>query len=140
MDQYCDVLPSDDLAPAYPYTGFVLNFNVTTSIHRDWKDLSLCCVLVISSEDCQGGDLCFEELGVVLGLKSGDMVLFNSSKLSHFNLEYEGERCSVVFHSDSGLNAWLHNNRNGWGDSAYIQVSTNQDQNLNNQNDGRKGG
>ncbi|PPR05289.1 hypothetical protein CVT26_011613 [Gymnopilus dilepis] len=142
LDIYCDILPADDLSPVYPFTGFVVNFNVTTSIHRDWKDFSLCCVLAISDDDCEGGELCFEELGLVMKLKSGDMVLFASSRLSHFNMPYQGERCSIVFHSDSGLDGWAYKNRNGWGNSRFlnVSVSSDQDSQLSNHKHGRKGG
>ncbi|KAF8870026.1 hypothetical protein CPB84DRAFT_1754688 [Gymnopilus junonius] len=62
--------------------------------------------------NCKGGDLCFEELGVALELMNGHAVLFASPKLTHFNTLYEGECCSLVFHTDrSGLN-WIYG-RNG---------------------------
>lgn len=122
LDQYVDCLPGDSLSPAYPFGGFVLNFNVSTSVHRDWNDLEFCMVLVISSEDCKGGDLCFEELGLAIELKNGDGVLFQSSKLTHFNTAFEGERCSVVFHTDKSGLGWVFG-RNNWSDSIFMHSS-----------------
>ncbi len=108
------------LPPAYPFTGFIVNFNITTKLHRDWNDLKFCLVLV-ASQDCVGGDLCFMEPGIRLGLKHGDMVLFRSKELSHFNLHFRGKRASIVFHSDSAGEDWVRD-RNGWNKSIYMHV------------------
>jgi hypothetical protein len=59
LSQYCDILPADGIAPAYPFGGWVVNLNVSTLIHRDYQDLKLCLVVVAS--DCEGGDLCLEK-------------------------------------------------------------------------------
>ncbi|KAF9479843.1 hypothetical protein BDN70DRAFT_764456, partial [Pholiota conissans] len=112
LTQYADVLPAGGESATYPFTGFVINFNVTTNVHRDWNDLKFCVVLVLS-EDCQGGDLCFMEPGIRLQLTSGNAVLFRSSELSHFNMHYDGMRASLVFHSDFAGEKWSKT-RNGW--------------------------
>jgi hypothetical protein len=72
---YLDVLPCQQTLPVYPFTGavfifhlsllelrshiitgYVLNINVTTKIHRDANDKDICLVIVISS-DCEGGEI-----------------------------------------------------------------------------------
>lgn len=119
---FADVLPADASSPAFPFSGFVVNINVTTRIHRDGKDLNFCVVLVISSDDCEGGDICFLEAGVKLGLRNGDFLVFPSTVLSHFNLHFKGKRVSVVMHSDIAGLEWVKK-RNGWCGSAFMNVS-----------------
>ncbi len=88
--QFAEVLPAGGFAPAYPFTGFVINLNVTTKLHRDMGDLKFCLVMVVS-EDCTGGDLCFLEPGIRRELRHGDMVLFRSKELSHYNMHFKGK-------------------------------------------------
>ena len=45
--------------------------------------------------------LCLEELGIKLDLANGDVVIFPSQKISHFNTHFKGERVSIVFHTDA---------------------------------------
>lgn len=71
-----------------------------------------------------GGDLCFLETGIRLELKNGDMVIFPSAKISHFNMHFKGERASLVFHSDGSGDNWLEN-RNHWDHSIFMNVETN---------------
>ena len=104
-------MPADGIAPAYPFGGWVINLNVSTLIHRDYQDLKLCLIVVAS--DCKGGDLCLEKPGVSLQLQNGDVVIFASSKLSHFNTHFKGKQASLVFHSDISAKAWVEK-RNGW--------------------------
>ena len=104
-------MPADGIAPAYPFGGWVVNLNVSTLIHHDYQDLKLCLIVVAS--DCKGGDLCLEKPGVSLQLQNGDVVIFASSKLSHFNTHFKGKRASLVFHSDISAKAWVEK-RNGW--------------------------
>lgn len=89
----------------------MINLNVTTSFHRDPQDQDICMVLVIS--DCQGGELCLYEPGLVVELRCGDMIIFKSVNISHFNLHFKGKRASFVFHSDRAGGAWAKD-RNGW--------------------------
>lgn len=89
----------------------MVNLNVTTSFHRDTEDQDICMVLVIS--ECEGGELCLYEPGLVLELKCGDMVIFKSVEISHFNLHFKGKRASLVFHSDKFGKSWAKD-RNGW--------------------------
>ena len=116
-----EALPNGDTSPVHPFTGFVLNVNVSTRIHRDWGDEDVCLVLVLS--DCSGGELCLKEPGVVLKLNTGDIVIFKSGEISHFNLHYIGKRASLVFHTDRAAWSWARD-RNGWQHNVYMR-STN---------------
>jgi hypothetical protein len=115
------VLPGDGFSPAYPFSGFVINFNVCTKIHRDLNDKKLCIVMAISDDQCEGGDICFLEPGIRLQLICGDMVAFPSAKISHFNMNFRGERASLVLHSDSSGDNWVKN-RNNWEHNIYMNV------------------
>lgn len=123
IGQFADVLPAGGFSPAYPFSGFVINFNVCTKIHRDMNDKTLCIVMAISSNDCEGGDICFLETGIRLQLLSGDMVIFPSNKISHFNLDFKGERASLVLHSDVTGDNWVVN-RNNWAHSIFMNIGT----------------
>jgi len=120
---FANILPAGAPSPASPsgFGGFVVNLNVCTRIHRDPEDLRFCVVLVLS-ESCRGGDLCFQELGLRLSLRNGDMVVFQSHALSHFNLHFQGKRASVVLHTDRAGLQWI-DTRNGWIQSAFMNSS-----------------
>ena len=74
----------------YPFTGMVFNLSVSTSAHRDVMDYSACAVLALG--DWEGGHLCLHELGLALDLQCGDLVIFRSDALTHFNLPHIGSR------------------------------------------------
>jgi hypothetical protein len=117
LAEAADSLPGNEQLAAHPFTGFVLNFNGATRIHRDWDDQDICVVII--SSDCKGGSLVFKELGLVLDLQNGDMVTFRSSKLSHFNLHFKGLRTSLVLHSDQSMDSWVKN-RNNWEQNKFF--------------------
>lgn len=62
-----------------------------------------------------GGELCLYEAGLVFELKAGDILVFPSSELTHFNLHFLGERGSLVLHSDKEGKRWVED-CNGWQD------------------------
>ncbi|KAJ8580065.1 hypothetical protein M405DRAFT_891923 [Rhizopogon salebrosus TDB-379] len=68
-----------------------------------------------------GGALCLLENGLVLELHNGDIALFKSSEVMHFNLDYQGARASLVFQTDKEFVAWLKNH-NGWVDNRGSQT------------------
>lgn len=111
MQVDCEVLPSNQASPVQPFLGFVLNLNISSRCHRDHGDKTFCMVIPIG--DYEGGELCLMEPGIVIPLRSGDIILFLSSAVTHFNLHYKGERGSLVLHSDKEINKWT-NGRNGW--------------------------
>ncbi|KAI0702139.1 hypothetical protein C8Q76DRAFT_597751, partial [Earliella scabrosa] len=47
--------PGNDRAPAYPFSGFVINLNSYTKVHRDGLDLGGCLVMAIGK--FAGGEL-----------------------------------------------------------------------------------
>lgn len=51
--------------------------------------------------------------GFVFLLKPWDILIFPSCDITHFNLDFEGVRLSLVLHSDKYGDRWVIN-RNGW--------------------------
>lgn len=110
-------LPGNCASPIAPFVSLVINVNVCTKAHRDVFDRHLC--LVIPVGHFEGGALCLLENGLVLELRPGDVALFRSSEVTHFNLNYKGARASLVFQTDREFAAWVKNN-NGWVDNATM--------------------
>ncbi len=119
LGQFVDVLPCEEPSPVYPFAGFVINLNVATRVHRDYKDNNIC--VVISMSDGVGGELCLLELGLVVEMRSGDAIIFKSSQLTHFNMHYRGQRASLVFHSDKMAAKWVED-RNGWQHNIFMKT------------------
>ncbi|TFK58751.1 hypothetical protein BDN72DRAFT_746285, partial [Pluteus cervinus] len=82
--KYANSLPLGDIPPAYPFTGLVINFCVSTSAHRDHNDEGLCAVIPFG--EFTGGELCLFEPGLVFDIKPGDILIFPSAEITHFNL------------------------------------------------------
>ena len=114
---FAEVLPGETDAPAYPFSGFVLNINIATKVHRDGKDLRACLVMPIGT--FTGGELVLVEPGIVLPLQAGDIVVFPSCTISHFNLHYTGRRASLVCHTDASGMSWVKDTL-GWATNAYV--------------------
>ncbi|PIL36998.1 hypothetical protein GSI_00690 [Ganoderma sinense ZZ0214-1] len=114
---YADEIPGRKASPCHPFAGFVLNFNIATKGHRDSKDLKACLVLPIGI--FTGGELCLVEPGLVLPLRSGDVMVFPSCDITHFNLTYTGTRASLVCHSDRDGLKWV-GNKMGWRGNSYL--------------------
>jgi len=58
----------------------------------------------------------------VLGMQSGDVIIFKSAKISHFNLHYIGKRASLVFHTDRAARSWAKD-RNGWDHNFFMRTT-----------------
>lgn len=110
-------MPDNQHAPTYPFLGFVLNLNVSTEAHRDKRDLRACMVLDVGEHS--EGDLVLYEPGLVVPLRNGDLIIFPSDKITHFNLHFEGIRASVVLHSDGNGTTWAKD-RNGWAEYGCV--------------------
>lgn len=108
-----DIVPNAEGSPVRPFLSLVVNINVSTVAHRDWKDFELCLVLAIG--EFTGGALVLREQGLVVELMNGDFVIFRSGEATHFNLDYLGKRASLVLHTDGGFERW-EKDRNGWKD------------------------
>lgn len=106
-----DVLPGNSSSPVYPFQSVVINFNVHTRGHRDPQDQMICLVMPIGS--FEGGELCMAETGLVVGLRSGDWMIFRSAQVTHFNLHFRGTRASLVMHTDRAMVGWV-DDCNGW--------------------------
>ena len=100
-----DALPLNEWAPAYPFSGIVVNVNIATRGHRDKADEDLCMVITIS--ECEGGALVLHESGIVVESGNGDCVGFSSVTQTHYNLDFIGLRASLVLHTDKDLQHWF---------------------------------
>lgn len=114
-----DSLPGNVHTIAYPFLSVVVNLNVATSAHRDRKDKGLCVVIAIG--EFEDGELCLYELGLVVPLRSGDVLLFPSARITHYNIHFRGCRASIVLHTDVEIVKWTHGQRNGWDANTYYQ-------------------
>ena len=101
LESYIQILPGRDCPPFSPFLSIAININVATKAHRDLMYKAVCLVLTI--KNARGGGLVLHELGIVVDLKNGGIVIFKSSKITHFNLHYTGFRASIVLHSDKGF-------------------------------------
>lgn len=114
---FCELLPLNHRPRTFPFPGWVLNINVCTDGHKDTNDAEIC--VVIPGGPFRGGELVLHEAGLVLELVEGDILVFPSWKITHFNLHFEGSRLSIVLHSDKEVSSW-NKDRNGW--SGHIVV------------------
>ena len=113
-----DILPNAEGSPVRPFLSLVVNINVCTVAHRDAKDFELCLVLAVGQFSL--GGLVMREQGLVMELRNGDFAIFRSGETTHFNLDYLGERVSLVLHTDGGFTMW-EENRNGWKDHPHFK-------------------
>jgi len=63
---------------AYSFGGYIININCATQAHRDFNDLRLCLIIVVSN--CKKDELVLVEPGLVLHLWNSDAVIFLSAK------------------------------------------------------------
>lgn len=110
-------LPGQPGSVVSPFVSFVLNINVSTEGHRDTGDKHICLVLAIG--EFQGGGLALKEPGIVIELGNGDLAAFQSDRTTHFNLDYFGQRASLVFQSDQAFDQWI-NGENGWSSNKFF--------------------
>jgi hypothetical protein len=104
---FCGILPLNHRSATYPFPWFVLNIQVCTEVHVDANDDTIC--VVIPFGPYKGGELVLHEAGLVLELQEGDILVFPSYRLTHFNLHFTGIRGSVVMHSDKEVKSWNAN-------------------------------
>ncbi|TFK73882.1 hypothetical protein BDN72DRAFT_760990, partial [Pluteus cervinus] len=111
LQEYLYHLPLFMETPCYPFMGCVVNFCVSTSAHTDPCDKLIC--VVVPFGDFQGGEICLYEPGLVFSLQPGEILMFPSYKITHFNLHFKGTRGSFVFSSDKGMDSFVDGS-NGW--------------------------
>ena len=69
-----------------------------TDPHKDNNDCkNAFCVIVVFGK-FEGGDLVLSEIGIVIEIKCGYIVLIRSALLEHFNLHVLNNRFSVVYY------------------------------------------
>ncbi|KAG1816433.1 uncharacterized protein BJ212DRAFT_1271479, partial [Suillus subaureus] len=105
--EVASILLGNHCPPFVPFISLVININVRTKAHCDGQDCHFCLVIPIGH--FQGGAFC----------ASGDVALFRSSEVTHFNLDYKGARASLVFQTDREFATWLKN-QNGWVDNQTM--------------------
>lgn len=115
---FVDVLPLNEHPTSYPFPGFVLNLQVSTEGHRDSGDSTICVVIPFGS--WMEGGIVLHEARLLLDLSAGDVLIFPSYKITHFNLHFEGVRFSVVMHSDRHGKSWVED-RNGWNRHMLVK-------------------
>lgn len=93
----------------------MVNLRVSTWAHRDHGDKQLCVVIAFGKYT--GGELCVYEIGLKFDLQMGDVLIFPSCDLTHFNMHFSGKRGTLVLHSDRQGDEWVKDCR-GW--AAYI--------------------
>src|SRR5579872_6068218 len=95
---YNEIPAQQDLV-SYPFTNLVVNLGAETGAHNDPDDLLLCAVIPFGN--WEGGELCLFQPGLVLELSPGDIAVFPSDKITHFNMPMEGLRGSIVLSTDA---------------------------------------
>jgi hypothetical protein len=108
---FCEILPLNIRPATYPFPGCVINLQVCTQAHLDAGDSGVCVVLPFG--DFSGGELVLYEAGLVIEAQEGDIVIFPSFGLTHFNMSFQGVRGSIVLHADKEAKRWIKD-RNGW--------------------------
>eukprot|EP01117_Protostelium_nocturnum_P007784 TRINITY_DN2785_c0_g1_i2.p1 TRINITY_DN2785_c0_g1~~TRINITY_DN2785_c0_g1_i2.p1 ORF type:complete len:167 (+),score=32.60 TRINITY_DN2785_c0_g1_i2:286-786(+) len=92
------------LAGVFP--GFAINESVSTKCHRDFGDYPDGLCAVISFGEFTGGDLCFLEPQMIFPFPAGQIIFFRSVLLNHWNLDFVGQRHSLVFFTCNNLYKW----------------------------------
>jgi hypothetical protein len=119
---FVENLPLGASSPCYPFGGFVINLRACTWAHRDTGDKKLCLVVPFGS--FTGGELCLYETGFCFDLKLGDVLVFPSCDLTHFNLHFKGTKGTLVLHSDRQGDDWVRD-CNAWS-ASYVRHSWHQ--------------
>ena len=114
---FVDVLPLNHSPTSYPFSSFVINLQATAKAHKDEGDDTVC--VSIPFGNWTQGQLVLHELGMVLDLTLGDVVIFPSCYITHFGLDFAGVRCSLILFSDKHGKDWVRF-RNGWKDHMVV--------------------
>jgi hypothetical protein len=101
LEETASAVPMFHKHHAYPFTGFVVNVSCRSEVHKDAKDRCMCVVIPIGQYD--RGELVIEELGLVVDLRPGQFLAFKSKYLTHYNLDFEGRRVSIVLQTDEDI-------------------------------------
>ncbi|KAJ7705288.1 hypothetical protein B0H17DRAFT_920161, partial [Mycena rosella] len=118
---FADVLPLNTASPVYPFAGFMMNFRVVTDAHKDSKDAKWCLIILV--KDGEEGQLCLHELGLKVDGQTGNILIFPSCWVTHFNLHFQGHQISLVLHTDKEGDEWVKDG-GGWGDHIVRHHAT----------------
>eukprot|EP01117_Protostelium_nocturnum_P019441 TRINITY_DN8434_c0_g1_i1.p1 TRINITY_DN8434_c0_g1~~TRINITY_DN8434_c0_g1_i1.p1 ORF type:complete len:337 (-),score=32.69 TRINITY_DN8434_c0_g1_i1:7-1017(-) len=99
-------LPNECFKPGGIYPGFAMNKEVGTIPHIDSGDLKHGLCAVISFGEFVGGDLCMFETKTVFPFLRGQIIIFRSTNLHHWNKQYTGNRNSIVLFCDNNVQTW----------------------------------
>ncbi|KAJ7764542.1 hypothetical protein DFH07DRAFT_939066 [Mycena maculata] len=116
---FADALPLNSASPCYPFAGYMLNFRVVTDAHKDALDAKWCLIIFVKRGF--GAELCLYELGVKVKGKTGNMLAFASRWTTHFNTHFQGQRCTLVLHTDKEGDDWAEDT-GGWADHVARHV------------------
>lgn len=108
---YIEQLPLGASSPCAPFGGFVINIDACTDGHQDVKDKRMCLVAPLGK--FTGGQLCLYEGGLSFDLQLGDVLVFPSWRITHFNAHFQGMRATIVLHTDRAADSWTRN-CHGW--------------------------
>ena len=105
ISMFVNHLPFSEYLGIEPFTGLVFNVGVCTTGHRDSLDQKFCVVCPFLN--FEGGELVLHEAGLVLEARPGDVIIFPSCDITHFNLHFRGTRVSLVLHVDKHGQRWV---------------------------------
>jgi len=69
-----------------------------TDPHKDNNDCKYAFCVIVVFGDFEGGDLVLSEIGIVVEVKCGFIILLRSALLEHFNLNVLKNRFSIVYY------------------------------------------
>jgi hypothetical protein len=102
--------------PLWPFSGVALNWHALAKAHVDPGDGPLAVIVPIG--DFKGGHVCLPTLKLTFELQPGEVLIFDSKMLPHFNLDPElgpgDARHSLVLYTQHRLSTWCAGN--GWPD------------------------
>lgn len=100
-EEYALVTPDQKRVCGKSFLMSVLNRGGSDP-HIDSEDRTDgCCCVVPVGTDWSGGELAFCDLQLAVRCEPGDVVFFRSATLYHENLDYEGDRRSIVLTTDA---------------------------------------
>jgi hypothetical protein len=111
LSVFCEILPLNSRPSTYPFPGCIINLLVATEAHWDSGDDIVC--VVIPFGEFKDAELVLMEARTMVDIQEGDVFIFPSFQLTHFNMAFKGVRGSIVMHSDKDAKRW-RTDRNGW--------------------------
>lgn len=98
--------PMLDKTLFWPFCMLALNRNCTSLPHKDLNDLSQGFCFLLCWGDFTGAEMTFRELGLKIPFKRGQILIFRSSLLTHWNQIAHGIRHSMVLFTPARMFDW----------------------------------